>query len=153
NAGGGTLSGTLTRSTSQGVSTFNDLAIIAAGTGYTLTASAGALQATSAAFNMAAFGAATKLSFVAPPSNADVAAVMSPAVQVAVLDALGNTVTSSSAAVTLAYGANPGAGTLGGTLTVQAVAGIATFVDLTGTAAGNNFTLTATATSLSSATS
>jgi hypothetical protein len=154
NAGGGNLAGTVTRSASAGLATFNDLSINAAGTGYTLAASAGSLtSATSSAFNIAAFGAAAKIGFIVQPSNAAITAVMSPAVQVGILDANGNTVTTSTASVTVALGANPGSAVLGGTLTATAVSGISTFANLTVSAAGTSYTLTGASTSLTSATS
>jgi hypothetical protein len=71
-----------------------------------------------------------------------------PAVQVAAVDALGNTVTSFSGSVTIAIGRNQGmlmAGTLSGTKTVTAVNGVATFGDLSIDQVGNGYTLVATA--------
>jgi hypothetical protein len=54
NPGGGTLSGTKTRSAVGGTATFNDLSIDRAGTGYTLTAaSTGLTGATSSTFDIA----------------------------------------------------------------------------------------------------
>jgi len=55
NPSGAVLSGTLTRTTVDGVATFEDLAVDEAGTGYTLTASSAGLSgATSATFDMTA---------------------------------------------------------------------------------------------------
>ena len=65
--------------------------------------------------------APTKLAFTVSPTNAAGAQPIAPAVQVAVQDASGNTVTNATATVTVALGANPGAGTLSGTLTVAAI--------------------------------
>ena len=48
-----------------------------------------------------------------------------------VQDANGNLVTTATTSITLALAANPGAATLGGTLTVNAVNGVATFSTLT----------------------
>src|SRR5439155_367876 len=78
---------------------------------------------------------------------------IAPAVQVAVQDASGNTVTSASATVTVALGANPGAGALSGTLTVAATQGIATFSNLRIDRPGSGYTLVASAAGLSGATS
>jgi uncharacterized repeat protein (TIGR01451 family) len=64
------------------------------------------------------------------------------------VDAGGATVPAFNGAVTLAIGANPGAGTLSGTATVSAVAGVATFPNLSINAAGTGYTLTASATGL-----
>jgi len=96
---------------------------------------------------------ASKLAFTVPPTNAAGAQLITPPVQVTVQDASGNTVTSATDAVTLALGANPGAGTLSGTLTVAAVQGIATFNNLRIDRPGSGYTLAASAGGLSGATS
>jgi len=67
---------------------------------------------------------------------------------VRIVDAVGNTVTHSSASVTV----TASGGTLGGTTTVTAVNGVATFTNLTHTTAGT-YTLTFASTSLTSVTS
>ncbi len=69
-----------------------------------------------------------------------------------ILDANDN-LTSSTASVTVAIGTNPGGGTLAGTLTRAAVAGTATFNDLSIDKAGVGYTLTAASTGLTGATS
>ena len=97
--------------------------------------------------------AATKLVFTVQPTSAAGAQPITPAVQIAVQDASGNTVTSASATVTVALGANPGAGTLSGTLTVAATQGIATFSNLRIDRPGSGYTLVASAGGLSGATS
>jgi hypothetical protein len=153
NPSSGTLSGTLTQNAVAGVATFAGLSINKAGTGYTLTASSGVLTgATSTAFNVTA-GAATQLAFTGQPSTVTVTVSIAPSVQVSVEDAQGNVVTTATNAVTLAIGANPGNGTLSGTLTQNAVAGVATFAGLSINNAGTAYTLKATAASLTSATS
>ena len=69
---------------------------------------------------------------------------ITPPVTVAVEDANGNVVTTDNSSVTLAIGSgSTGAGTLGGTLTVAAVNGVATFSNLSISAAGT-YTLQAT---------
>jgi hypothetical protein len=73
---------------------------------------------------------------------------MSPAVVVTVQDAQGNTVTTFSGSVSLALNQ---AGALGGTTTVSALSGVATFGSLTVTTKGTGYTLTATGASLTSA--
>lgn len=149
----GTLSGTLTTNASSGVATFSNLSIDKAGTGYTLRAtSTGLTGAVSAAFNILV-GPAQRLAFSVQPSNAGSAAAISPAVQVLVLDAGGNTVTASSASIAMAIGNNPGPGTLSGTLSRNAVSGVATFADLSIDVAGTGYTLRATSAGLTGASS
>jgi hypothetical protein len=65
-------------------------------------------------------------------------------VKVDVVDGSGHLVTSSSAAVTVAIGSNPGSGSLSGTLTVNASGGVASFSDLSIDQVGDGYTLTAT---------
>ncbi len=66
---------------------------------------------------------------------------------------MGNAVTTATNAVTMAIGTNPSSGTLTGTLTVNAVAGVATFANLSINAAGSGYTLAASATGLTGSTS
>ena len=153
NPGGGTLGGTLTVSATGGIATFAGLSIDNAAAGYTLAASAGGLSgATSTAFDVTP-GAPTNLAFGQQPTSTTGGATLAPAVTVLVRDANGNTVTSSTAAVTIAIGTNPGSGTLGGTLTVNAVAGVATFADLHIDKAGTGYTLSAASAGVSGVTS
>jgi hypothetical protein len=99
------------------------------------------------------FGNATNLGFGQQPSNITVPNAITPAVTVLVRDASNNIVANSSAPVTLGIGSNPGAGTLSGTITRNAVNGVATFPGLTIDKAGVGYTLTANSVSLSGATS
>ena len=97
-------------------------------------------------------GAASKLVFTVQPSNTTVGLAISPAVQVSVEDSSGNVV-NSSASVTIAIGTNPSGGHLSGTLTVAAVAGVATFNNLAIDTAGTGYTLAASSTGLTTGTS
>jgi hypothetical protein len=97
-------------------------------------------------------GAATKLAFTQAPVTTSAGSPM-PTVRVAIQDASGNTVTSATGQVTLAIGANPGAGTLSGTTTVNAVNGVAVFSTLSIDKAGSGYTLVASSTGLSDVTS
>jgi hypothetical protein len=96
---------------------------------------------------------ATKLGFLVQPATAVAGANIAPAIQVAALDASGNPVTSFTGTITIALATNPGNATLGGTLTVVAVAGVATFNNLTLNASGAGYTLAATTAGLTGATS
>ena len=93
-----------------------------------------------------------RLAFATPPPASMVAG--SPfGVQVAVQDGFGNLVANSSLPVTIGIGFNAGPGTLSGTLTRNAVNGIATFNDLSIDTPGNGYTLVATSGLLAPATS
>jgi hypothetical protein len=156
--GTGTASATLTCTTdplaaSSGVAKFAGCQIDRSGNGYTLTATATGLpSATSAAFNVTA-GPPAKLAFTVQPSNVIVGASVTPAVQVAIEDAEGNMVTTATNAVTIAIGTNPTAGTLSGTAMVNPTNGVATFSNLSINAGAANYTLTASASGLTGATS
>jgi len=153
NANAATLSGTTPQSAASGVATFNDLSIDSAGTGYTLAASASGLTgATSTSFAIAV-GAAAQLGFLVPPSNTVPGQPITPDVEVEVRDLGGNRVTSSGAAIAMAIGINPGSGTLSGTVSHAAVSGLATFSGLSINNAGSGYTLVASSTGLTAATS
>lgn len=98
-------------------------------------------------------GQPSRVAFTQQPTTVNVGASIAPAIRVAVQDASGNTVTSSIATVTLAIGTNPSGGTLGGTTSVAAVSGVATFSNVSLNNAGTGYTLTAASTGLTSATS
>src|SRR5205814_2105937 len=95
---------------------------------------------------------ATNLAFTTQPQTTQAGQAM-PAVRVTARDASGNTVTSYTGLITVAIGANPGGGTLAGTTSVNAVSGVATFSTLSINNAGNGYTLTASASGLTGATS
>jgi hypothetical protein len=94
----------------------------------------------------------TQLAFTAQPASAPTGATIG-AVTVQVQDDSGHMVTGSTAPVTIAIGTNPGKGTLSGTLTVNAVAGNATFPGLSINQPGTGYTLVATSPGLGSVTS
>ncbi|HEX8212012.1 MAG TPA: invasin domain 3-containing protein [Longimicrobium sp.] len=153
NPGSGTLGGTVTVGAVDGIATFPNLSINKAGTGYTLAASAtGLTGATSGAFDITP-GAPAALAFTVQPSNVVASAPITPAVQVSIVDANGNLVTTATDNVTLAIGTNPSSGTLSGTTTVAAVNGVATFSNLSINAVGTGYTLAATSGSLTGTTS
>jgi hypothetical protein len=103
-------------------------------------------------FNITA-GAAAKVAFTTQPGSAAAGATIPGPPTIAVKDNFGNTVTSSTASITIAIGNNPSGGVLSGTTTKNAVAGVASFNDLSINQAGNGYTLTASSTGLTSATS
>src|SRR5439155_1243839 len=154
NPAGGTLAGTTTVAAVNGVASVATLSIDKSGS-YWLTATApatGLSGGTSNDFSIAA-GAASQLAFTVQPSNAVAGRTISPAVQVSARDAQGNLVTGFVGSVTVAFGSNPGGGTLAGTTTVAAVSGVASFASLSIAKVGTGYTLTAAAAGLPAATS
>ena len=155
--GSGTTGAVLTcapKTASSGVATFTGCKIDRAGNGYVLTASSGSLTADSSASFSVVVGPASKVVYTTQPSGVVAGAPISPAVVVTVQDAGGNTVTSSSATVTLAPGTNPAGGVLSGSTSVVASSGVATFSDLSiNRSSTSPYTLSATSTGLTAATS
>jgi hypothetical protein len=145
NPGGGTLSGTLMVTVSNGIATFSDLSIDKAGSGYTLALSSpGIATVTSSGFAINP-ATADHLVFLQPPTDTAPGQTISPAVAVAVVDQFGNVVTSDNTdMVTLSLSTNPSGGTLGGTLTITVSGGVATFSNLSIDLAGSGYTLHAT---------
>lgn len=137
-----------------GIVTFAGCMIDKAAGGYTLTATSGALAgATSSTFTITV-GVATKLVYSQQPGGADATAVWSTQPSVEVQDAGGNVVTSSSASITLAIGTNPAAGVLTcATNPLAASSGTAAFAGCKISKTGVGYTLTASASGLTSATS
>jgi len=90
---------------------------------------------------------ASQLVFTVQPSNVVVGSLLSP-VAVTALDAFGNTATGFTGNVQIAIGNDPSLlppATLGGTVTVAAASGVATFADLTIDKLGLGYTLVVTA--------
>ena len=93
---------------------------------------------------------ASQLAFVVQPSTTVAGSTIAPAVQVAIQDTTGTTVTATAGNITLALAS--GSGSLLGTLTVPTIQGVATFSSLSLTTPGTGYTLSATAGILTSAT-
>ena len=120
---------------------------------YTLTATAGGLtNATSTSFNIT-IGAAVKLAFTTQPGGGANGASWGTQPTVAVEDVGGNVVTTATNSITLAIGTNPG-GTLACTANPKAATGgSAGFAGCAITGTAGSYTLTASATGLTTATS
>lgn len=149
---GAHLGGSVTVTAVNGEATFSNLRIDSVGSGYRLEAtSSGLTPDTSSGFDVRA-GSTARLSFVTQPSNATAGQAISPAPRVAILDAAGNLVTTATTTVALYITAGTGSSgaTLGGTTTVSASGGIATFSNVNISAAGSGYSLTAAATGLAS---
>src|SRR5256712_941404 len=96
---------------------------------------------------------ATQLAFTVQPSDALVNGAISPAVQVTALDAAGTPVPSFTGSIRVALGTNPRGARLSGTQNANAGNGVATFADLSVDKIASGYTLQATASGLTSATS
>jgi len=110
----------------------------------------GSWMATTVALNPAA----TRLFITGQPTTTLPLMTITPAVQVAAVDDLGNTVTTFNGSVTIAIGHNGGLvipGTLSGTKTVNFVNGVATFSDLSIDQPGNGYTLVVSTSGLTGA--
>ena len=94
-----------------------------------------------------------RLFFSVQPSDAQAGAAISPAIQIEIQDANGLLVASARSGVTLAIGTNPSSGTLSGTVTANAIHGIASFSGLSIDQAGTGYTLTASSGTLTETTS
>ncbi len=95
-------------------------------------------------------GMSTQLAFGVQPTSIVSGGAIAPAVTVLVKDDFGNTVTTATNSITIS---SANTAFSGGTLTVSAVAGVATFSDLHPTTFGASRTLTASASALTGATS
>ncbi|MEZ4814203.1 MAG: hypothetical protein R3A80_03225 [Bdellovibrionota bacterium] len=149
----GTLSGTLSVAAVGGIATFSNISIDKAGTGYTLIATgSNAASDTSATFDISP-AAASKLHYAQEPTNTDSQITIAPSISVEILDAYDNLVSSATNSITLAIGTNPNSGTLSGTTSIAAVGGIANFTDISIEKAGSGYTLDASASGLTGASS
>ncbi|MFA5183140.1 MAG: Ig-like domain-containing protein [Syntrophales bacterium] len=95
----------------------------------------------------------TKLAVITQPVTTTAGSLITPEITIAVQDPSGNTDSSDNTTqVTISIGSNPGGSTLSGTTVKTVVSGLATFENLSLDKVGTGYTLTATATSLTSAT-
>jgi hypothetical protein len=151
---GASLVGTRTATAVNGVATFDNLGITgSAGTAYTITYSAtfGGNALTVATQSVTpTVGAATQISITTQPVGATAGALLANQPVVKVLDSGSNVVTGSSASISV----SASGGTLGGSSSVSASSGVATFTDLTFAGTANtNYTLTFASSGFTSQTS
>ncbi len=95
---------------------------------------------------------AAQLAFSVQPASSP-AGTLTPAVQVTAQTATGTVATSFTGGVTIALGSNAAGATLSGTTSVSAVAGVATFSNLVIDKVGSGYTLSASSSGLTGATS
>jgi hypothetical protein len=144
------LGGTLTVTASAGVADFVGLSLNAAGAGEVVQASSSGLPSVNASTMAVLPGAAAQLVVsTQPPSS--VKAGQPFGLVVTAEDALGNVQPSFAGSVTVALASDLGGAGPAGTLTVTAVAGVATFTGLTLTKAALDEQLEASASGLASA--
>src|SRR5438132_8240331 len=154
-----TLSGAVAQAVA-GVATFPNLRIDSVGVGYTLTAAFGSAAPvdTSVAFDITPGPPPpppppTHLGFTQQPQTTEAGAAITPPVQVAALDASEHVVQGFTGAIGLALEPASNGGTLSGGTPINAVNGVATFPTLSVDKAGKGYTLRATASGLTDATS
>jgi hypothetical protein len=130
NATGIALNGTTSVTAVGGTATFSNLSVGVAGAGFKLIATSGSLTtALSDPFNVTP-RPPFALVFQRQPSNVVFGNPIAPAVEVRIVDINGATSTAANDAVTIALETNRSNALLSGTLTVNAVNGIATFSNL-----------------------
>jgi uncharacterized delta-60 repeat protein len=149
---GAALDGTTTVAAVNGVATFSNVFINTAGTNYTLTATDGAdVPATSTAFTVTAPVVPNTLAYIVEPVNTSLAGTLG-SIQLDVEDSTGAVVTANGGNITVSITGAPAGVVLGGTTTVAAVNGVATFANLTINKIGT-YTLTASEAGVTPATS
>ena len=140
NPGGSTLGGTLVATASNSMAVFSGLTLNKLDAGYTLSVSGGGLSAgVTPGFSVVGGTATQLLVTTEPPASVTAGSPFS--FTVTAEDANGNVATGFEGNVTVALAANPGSGSLGGTLSVAALNGLAVFSGLSLSAAANDYTL------------
>lgn len=149
---GAVLSGTQSVNAAGGIATYTNLSINLAGGGYVLTATSGSLT-TADSTPFAVAQTATKLAYGVQPAGASAGVAFSTQPAVQVLDAENNIVAAYTGTVGIAIKSGTGraGAVLSGTSSLSAVAGIASFTNLSINLAGSGYVLTASSGSLTSA--
>ena len=147
-ANGGTVTDSVKTTDANGRATLGVWTLGTQAAAQTVIATSGTASTTFTATGLPQ--APAKVGFTAVVPSARVGVVIDPPVVVAIQDQFGNTNTSATGSISLAFSTNPGGATLGGTTTVAAVAGVATFSNLTVSATGVGYVLGASAAGLTS---
>ncbi|HEV8410353.1 MAG TPA: Ig-like domain-containing protein, partial [Gemmatimonadaceae bacterium] len=121
-------------------------------TGVTPSNNGGFLSMSGGGAVLSWMGPATQLVISQQPTNTTAGFPISPAIVVTAKDASNNVATSFVGSVSLAIGANPGGATLSGPPSVTAVAGVAVFNSMSLNKAGTGYTLVASSSGVTSAT-
>jgi len=120
---------------------------------HALSATAAGVRLTQTATVTVNAAAASKLIFTTQPSDVDELEAISPPVEVTTQDAFGNTATDYHGAIATTLKGGPKEAILFGTLSVSVSAGVATFNNLHVYREGNGYSLTASASGLTTANS
>ena len=145
---GATLGGTKTLNVVNGVASFTDLTLDQAATGDSLQTTASNIPPVTTGDFAVVPGVPTQVVVTSQPTS-PVTVGQQFGFTATVEDAYGNAETGYSGNVSVAIGTNPGGSTLGGTTTLAASQGVATFTDLTLGQPGNGYTLVASRDSMS----
>jgi hypothetical protein len=146
--GGGTLSNSTVPTNSAGIASTSWTLGPLTGS-QSVTATAAGLTGSPATFTATALaGTAKTLAVTTSPAGAVAGAALTPPIVVTANDASGNAATGFTGTVSLSFDANPAGATLGGTTSVAAVAGVATFANVTLNKAGAGYRLRANASGL-----
>jgi hypothetical protein len=140
NPGGATLGGTLTATAQDGVATFSGLTLDKAGNGYTLEVSSDRLADVTTGTLNVTHAAATQLVVTTQPPRS-VLVGFEFGLVVSAEDPFGNVDPTFSGVAAVGLSNNAAGATVGGTLTVVAQSGVATFSDLTLDRARMGYTL------------
>ena len=150
NPGSGTLGGTLSEDSASGVAAFSNLTLDQAAPGYTIQATGtGLTDAITSSFNVTPAAASQLVITSQPPSS--VTAGNSFGLTVMAEDQYGNQTPGYTGSVTIALKNNPGSGSLLGTLSENAISGAAAFGGLTLDKAAGGYTIQASGTGISAA--
>jgi dUTPase len=136
------LGGNATVAAASGVATFSSLTLSQPGT-YALSVTGNGVGGTATHLFTVIAAPATCLQLTVEPPSAVVAGGDF-GLTIAAEDAYGNVDPTFNGSITLALNANPGSGVLGGTMTANAVGGVATFAAISIDAPGSGYTLQAT---------
>jgi hypothetical protein len=153
NPTGATLTGTTAIDVVNGVAVFSNLRIDKPGAGYVLRAATPSKPAVASARFNVTMPPADRLSFVVQPTATPVGETISPSVKIVARDDDGEIAEGYTGTITVSLGVNPAGATLSGTLSVNAVEGVATFDDLRIDRSSSGYKLSATASNVSPATS
>ena len=140
NPSGDTLGGTTSVQASAGVATFTGLTLTKAAAGVTLVASSGLSgEGFLIAITVTPAAASQLVITTEPPATVKVSTPFG--LQASIEDPYGNVVTTANSSVNVAFASNPTGASLGGTLSVSASQGVATFSNLTINKTGSGYTL------------